>query len=369
MIKARNRKLSILLVLTMLMTMFIGVGTASAAASFTVLSAPTVKADGGTYDLGTVKVELEDVDALPADGAWLTIALPSGCEYTYQYAAGTEVISTANISVGQVLKTADDVMEILVTSNYVSGDADGSFTIEFCDIKVTAGSGDIVAKFLSNSSVFGTQNTAVIGKIGAGTTTVMAKSVKTISGAGGEIDTLVIAETMKGVFHAGETIKLLLPAGFTWNDDSVTAIAGAWGLAGSYYSWQIDPSDPRILEVYIGDSVSTDAAGRINIGSDIGGYFAIIAADTAENGDVYVTVSSDKGAVEMKNVLVAEYVGIDGDVNRNGDIDTEDAALALSAFAGLATLTESQLEAADMNKDGKVNSADATLILQEIGEV
>lgn len=366
MIKARNRKLSILLVLTVLMTMFVGVGTASAAAYFSVLSAPTVDADGGVYDLGTVKVAFEDVDALPPDGAWLTIVLPSGCEY------GTlGISSTDNITIAGDMQTAADTWEFLVMKNtaYTGTDEDGYFTIQFHAIKVSSGSGDIVAMFLSNSSVFGVLNTAVIGKIGNGTTMVMAKSVKTISGAGGELDTIIIAESLKGVFQAGETIKLLLPAGFTWNDDSVTAIAGAWGLAGSYYSWQIDPSDPRILEVYIGDSVSTDAAGRINIGSDIGGYFAIIAADTAENGDVYVTVSSDKGAVEMKNVLVAEYVGIDGDVNRNGDIDTEDAALALSAFAGLATLTESQLEAADMNKDGKVNSADATLILQEIGEV
>ena len=45
MLKARNKKISLLIVLAMLMTMFVGVGTASAATTITSLSAPLIPTD------------------------------------------------------------------------------------------------------------------------------------------------------------------------------------------------------------------------------------------------------------------------------------------------------------------------------------
>ena len=304
MIKARNRKLSMLLVLAMLMTMFIGVGTASAAATFTSLSSPTVEADGSIYDLGTVKVKLEDVEALPAGGAWLTISLPSGSKYTYEYVEGDEVTATSNLIIGGVLQTAADTMEILVIPNYTTGDYDGSVTIKFEGIQVKSGSGDIVARFLSNSSVFGQINTAVIGKIGEGATTVLPKSVKTIGDAGGIMDTLVIAESIGGVFKPGEVITVKLPKGFTWNDSDVSAVPGAWSLLGKTYSYNVDG---RVLEVYLYDGLPTSDAGRINIGSDMLGFFRIDVEDTAKFGDVYVTVTSKLDSVKKQDAKVAIY--------------------------------------------------------------
>ncbi len=354
MIKARNRKLSMLLVLAMLMTMFIGVGTASAAATFTPLSAPTVEADGSTYDLGTVKVKLEDVEALPAGGAWLTVSLPSGCKYTQEYTAdpldpdiGVEadekilaVSATSNLIIGGVLQTAADTMEILVIPNYTTGDYDGSVTIKFEGIQVKSGSGDIVARFLSNSSVFGQINTAVIGKIGEGATTVLPKSVKTIGDAGGIMDTLVIAESIGGVFKPGEVITVKLPKGFTWNDTDVYAVPGAWSLLGKTYSYNVDG---RVLEVYLYDGLPTSDAGRINIGSDMLGFFRIDVEDTAKFGDVYVTVTSKLDSVKKQDAKVAIYgdYGVKVTEDTKEDVDSGRANQELGEFLIEEALPES----------------------------
>ena len=52
-----------------------------------------------------------------------------------------------------------------------------------------------------------------------------------------------------------------------------------------------------------------------------------------------------------------------GDVNQDGVINAADASLVMLNIVGKAQLTEKQLELADINEDGEVNSADAALIL------
>jgi len=340
-IKARNRKLSMLLVLAMLMTMFVGVGSASAAGTeFNTLSAPTITTDNyNPQKLGKVSIDIPDVRTFAQDGEWLTIDLPSGCSFAGS--PGLTVVADSNIGIGGVIKTASDVVEVFVYGNY-SGEKEGSILLSFDDIlvKSSAADGDVVAQFLSNGATFGTLNTAVIAKIGDGATTVMAKSVKTIGDAGGELDTLVIAESKAGVFKEGETIELRLPKGFTW--DSYGTVAGAWSLMGNTYSAWIDPDNERILEVYIDDKTSTGAAGRINIGVT-GSFFTIDVADSANFGDVYVTVSSDKDSVEKQDVLVATYgdYGVKIVEDSKEDVDSGRSNQELGEFYIQESLPES----------------------------
>lgn len=54
-----------------------------------------------------------------------------------------------------------------------------------------------------------------------------------------------------------------------------------------------------------------------------------------------------------------------GDVNRDKRINAADASLVLQHDARLLTLSGSALSAADVNKDGRYNAADASLILQK----
>lgn len=53
-----------------------------------------------------------------------------------------------------------------------------------------------------------------------------------------------------------------------------------------------------------------------------------------------------------------------GDINTDGKINSADALLVLQSSTGVITLTDTQKLLADVNKDGKINSTDALLILQ-----
>ena len=53
-----------------------------------------------------------------------------------------------------------------------------------------------------------------------------------------------------------------------------------------------------------------------------------------------------------------------GDINADGKINSADALLVLQSSTGVITLTDTQKLLADVNEDGKINSTDALLILQ-----
>jgi hypothetical protein len=85
-LKARSKKISLVLVLAMLMTMFAGLGTASAATGYSATHVPLVK-EGDGQNLGTVVVTF---DNLPATGKnEFIIKLPAGFEYSRTTFGGT----------------------------------------------------------------------------------------------------------------------------------------------------------------------------------------------------------------------------------------------------------------------------------------
>ena len=55
-----------------------------------------------------------------------------------------------------------------------------------------------------------------------------------------------------------------------------------------------------------------------------------------------------------------------GDVNKDGNITTDDVNLILSYYNGNASLTDIQIKAADINKDGEVDTIDALKIQRYI---
>jgi len=78
---------------------------------------------------------------------------------------------------------------------------------------------------------------------------------------------------------------------------------------------------------------------------------------------------SEAGAEYIKDQIINAVIGIDsvllGDVNLDGEITSADATLILQYYAGVLKEEDTFCEAAaDVNFDGEITSADATLVLQ-----
>lgn len=93
------------------------------------------------------------------------------------------------------------------------------------------------------------------------------------------------------------------------------------------------------------------------------------AADSAQL--IYDEEGADTTKVgEVLKKLIQEILKarLKGDVNQNGNVDSQDAALLLKGNAELEVLTEEQNQAADVNRDGVTDSSDAAVILQYSAE-
>ncbi len=64
------------------------------------------------------------------------------------------------------------------------------------------------------------------------------------------------------------------------------------------------------------------------------------------------------------NITIRGVPPMPGDVSLDGAVDLSDAIMLMQYLAGSRTLDERQLKAADVNKDGKVNVGDVTIIMQ-----
>lgn len=100
MLRARNKKISLVLVLAMLMTMFVGLGTASAATNYSATIAPTLQQGVTNVGVGQLVVDWDVISGAPGAGTDHTalIVLPSGFTFNAPGAAGAVIPGAAAIT-------------------------------------------------------------------------------------------------------------------------------------------------------------------------------------------------------------------------------------------------------------------------------
>jgi hypothetical protein len=350
-LKARSRKLSLVLVLAMLMTMFAGLGTAQAAiVEYSAYSVPTIQT-GIDFDktLGSILIEIDDPTYLGDVGKehWVTLKMPSGVSLDDPQTAAIEAEVKAegaavNSTVyGTVYATvyAEPIVKNPSTIDLKVALKDGNatgkikFSLTFKKVKVQSGSGNLDVTFIPQSGSILPGGTVTIANIvSKGATQAAVSSVKSLGAGGGAIDTISIAELSAGVFETAGTIgkegkiKLELPAGVTWDLSNGPVVLGAWDFSGrgtpASGNWVLSNgaiikpitaaslnSKKDILTIEFvgnltGKTTPNPLAGRL----DIARLAIDIDEDDAKEGDIKVKISAENiSGVTKQDLVIAKF--------------------------------------------------------------
>lgn len=324
MIKARNRKISLLLVLAMLMTMFVGIGTTSAAENitFTGINMPAYDTSTSAQTVDAeVLVKAADAVVFGTRSNMATLKLPSGVEFL----PGTSTVTLTKVGTDQTWSTCSATIKSRTAADLeVQAASDQSdearFKLVFHGLVVKSGSGDLNVTVVAPSGSAFSSGSFTLAKIsGKSSVNAVAGTKATFGDGGGYIDGITIAESSAGTLKVDDKITLKLAKGFVWRD-SFIAVAGGWGFDGyrnfagdTDFDIEVDDVDGRELVLTINSLPTGVSAGRITIGTDGFGalpewYPYIDVEDTAKFGDITVTVDSDTNdKVAKTDIVVGSY--------------------------------------------------------------
>lgn len=318
MIKARSKKLSILLVLAMLMTMFVGLGTAGAASSYSVGQPMNVVVGSNDGYINTLNI---NVTAGSVSGdAYARLELPSGFKVKIasgvadKFGAGTEIGVRVQDDDGnwetwkdfeangnpETLNLTGRVFELRIQGASSLTD-DGKIAFRLEDLYVDAGfSGEVKMNIEAYPGSGLSSGEVIIAKAGAGAVSLSMGDVNTITTSKTDIDKLYITEDSPGALGtSGSGLKLKLPSGFTWVGYTSASKNVIWGQSGATLNLSTE-DDGRTL--VITTSSKTTKATKF----EIKGLGVKVDESVAKLGDVVATVGG-KTSSTVSELLVAKY--------------------------------------------------------------
>ncbi len=191
----------------------------------------------------------------------------------------------------------------------------------------------------------------------------------------------------ESVYNAIMAMESKYPEGTVWNNNNSYSWKGGtyttgYGCAG--FAFMLSDAAFGDLPARI---TQTFKAEEVRVGDILhyNGHFVIvlelrqssfIVAEGNVNGMVYWETEKTYQQIRegFEHHFTRYPVIMTGDVNEDGKVDSADASLVLSEYGliqtgGTLTFTETQKKSADVNKDGKTDSSDASKILEYYGAV
>jgi hypothetical protein len=315
-LKARNRKLSLILVLAMLMTMFAGLGTASAATTtYSCLQVPYISTgevvSSSAATLGTLVVDWDTLTGkLPTDPHKAIFVLPDGFEFQQSSAVLTQVPKPNGNSV--VAETNILSSKEVAVSVYGPTTLDARMLVMFENISVTssAPSGEAKLTVLNVNGLFPPGEVPIGNVVGAGAAQVSVIDTQTIREGGTTTIEFTVQEATAGGIKKGTTkaLTLKLPKGFEWSNPSITNLTtgdnnAALNALGMSVTLSSDLRTIELNRVAVGNPPAVDSLPRsvFKIKADVS-----VDETTASYGDVYVSVSG-KNTVMPGSVLIGTF--------------------------------------------------------------
>lgn len=372
MLKRQSKVLSIALIFVFCMSfMFAGFAApnvAQAAVTYSAISVPVVQDNTAAQQLGIIQVDLDNCGGIRS-GDVLTVSFSSEINLDGVAAGAPTAISTPMTlnpgggaltsdtglknTVGDVMVyfpvnatggntnalTSADVSSAAITAtkttlditfNAVANTDAGRFLIYFNNVNVGSVEDEVVAQIMGQANSAFPMGNLTVAKLDSGGVLATIKSVKSFGTGGGVTDTISITETVWGKLPNNDTLKLKLPAGFTWTSAATTAGTYSWGYAGRTLgaltpggavgagdylgTGQLQPNatDARILEILIpatGVTTGTTGSGQLR-------FSGTIAVDdaVAKEGEIIATLSDTSGEISDTEITVGKYVSFGAEV-------------------------------------------------------
>ncbi len=315
MIKARNRKISMLLVLAMLMTMFVGIGTASAASSYK--AGEPMNVISGTNPNFSNRIMVEVTPGSVSGDTYARFQLPSdfattvrsisvdelnGVQIRMQNSNGTWTGWSTAVNSGNsgAVNLTGRVFELYIASGGADLSKTGRVAIDLSTLTVDSGfSGLIEVEFIAYPGSGLTSGKVAIAQAGSGAVVLSMESVKTITTNKLAVDKIYIKEDTKGALKTGtDGVELKLPSGFEWRIGS-TSQSIIWGDPTVRLALSTKDSDRTLV---IGSSALTDRATYF----ELSGLQIQVDDSIAKLGDINARITG-KTSSTISELLVAKY--------------------------------------------------------------
>ncbi|MBE0227697.1 hypothetical protein [Thermoanaerobacterium thermosaccharolyticum] len=292
----KSKWLSFVLVFAMLVSVFVPTGMTKAFASGTSYDSMVVPSisDNGTRELGTFMVdidpfvrdseaifELPDTDyeikevkigGVPFDlsgkkANYVGSENKEDSNFDPKYDTNNTVTSDVYTGTGnkdfqfEITKTSDNGFKLYLKDDNKNEEL--KFPIELTRVKVPSGaSGDIKLTITGSGSGQLKDGSVVVATIGGGDLTVAAVDTKSFSDDGGNVK-IRITESAAGKLKSKDTLKLVLPDGFKWddnpNDYSKTTVFGTDNISKHV---QVTPNGDTLEIKLDGKPITYDEKGN-----------------------------------------------------------------------------------------------------------
>jgi len=290
-LKARSRKLSLVLVLAMLMTMFAGLGVANAATGYSATHVPLVNTDGTEQDLGALIVTF---DNLPAGDNAFIVKLPASFNLgtlDTTYITGTTTVSFPGYD------PAADTNQVMVNVYAATLQSEVKFAINLKSTVPNGAPEAINATIIAQPGSVFADGIVQVARTAGGAVTALAGDPVTIT-AGGTTGGKVIIyfrENKANALKSGaNSLTLKLPQGFEWISPGFATMAGTFTT-----EFSVSKTDTRTLEIKR-DATSAPAS--------IWKLTADVAVDesVADFGDVEVVIGGASN-ITPSSVVIGKY--------------------------------------------------------------
>ncbi|MZP29526.1 hypothetical protein GTO91_07375 [Heliobacterium undosum] len=294
-----------------------------------------VSAPGSTFS-ARVMIEVPYGAAVGGQQYELRLRLPSNTQVgaitydippSYDNGIGNQLANTAGgfTNGNATSQPSPGTPEFVINVQGTGNTGKGLLYVNFTNITVPSGqNGNFKAVFEARPGSIFSNGEVIIASVGSGSLTASIDDVRSFSSSGlAAIDPIRIKEDRPGALKSGtDTIKLKLPAGFTWSNVPAagTPISQIWSDANTVITYQGTTDSGRTLQIGVAfNNGATQSNSAVYF--SLNGIGVSVDESTARTGDVTVDIGG-RSSCTPGSLVIGSYGEYGAHIKTYGDTPT-----------------------------------------------